>query len=79
LHKKENHDVSIFLDSNGVRFGDWRSSIDSQKGRILVSKKHFIALANLIKDQNDFPNTPSDDKFSEYQIMVLANFCASQN
>jgi hypothetical protein len=37
LHKGKNHDVSVFLDSNGVRFGDWRSSIDSQERRILMS------------------------------------------
>jgi len=36
LREGENHDVSIFLDSDGVRFGDWRSSIDSQERRVLI-------------------------------------------
>jgi len=44
-----------------------------------MTKKHFVALADLIRNQNNFPNTPNREKFTEYQIMILGNFCSSQN
>lgn len=40
-----------------------------------MSKKHFIALADTIRQWNNF----EQDKFTERQILQLARFCASQN
>jgi len=41
-----------------------------------MSKKHFIALANMIRRVNhDRP----DAAFSPYQILALAQFCAEQS
>jgi hypothetical protein len=41
-----------------------------------MSKKHFIALANTIKEvRADDGATP----FTDYQIEMLANFCKAQN
>jgi hypothetical protein len=49
-----------------------------------MSKKHFIALADAIRDynRNAFPhgtNTASPLQFTHTQILSLATFCASQN
>lgn len=38
-----------------------------------MSKKHFIALADAIK------GAVENEPFSEAQIVMLADFCASQN
>ena len=40
-----------------------------------MTKKHFIALADVIR----LGNTGFPGKFSEPQILVLADFCAAQN
>jgi hypothetical protein len=42
-----------------------------------MTKQHFIALADLIRNANA---TNCDEAvFSGYQINILASFCASQN
>ena len=43
-----------------------------------MTKKHFIALADFIKDHN---RTAGSDrqKFTEHQIAMLSTFCDSQN
>jgi len=48
-----------------------------------MSKKHFIALADAIREHNakvdrSFPGYTTC-MFNESQIMALANFCKSQN
>jgi hypothetical protein len=40
-----------------------------------MTKKHFIALADCIRVNNKFGHEP----FTEYQIVMLADFCKSQN
>ena len=40
-----------------------------------MTKKDFIALADMIRSYNSPPCVP----FSEHQIAALADFCASQN
>ncbi len=49
-----------------------------------MTKKHFIALADAIRDYNDsaFPagtNIVSPLQFSHTQLLRLADFCESQN
>lgn len=49
-----------------------------------MTKKHFIALADAIKDynENSFPagtNTVSPLQFTYTQLICLADFCAAQN
>ena len=41
-----------------------------------MSKKHFIALAGMIREHN---NRNPGDAFTEAQLMALAGFCADQN
>jgi hypothetical protein len=41
-----------------------------------MSKKHFIALADVIRTANHFPDSPV---FSQQAIKDLADFCQSQN
>jgi hypothetical protein len=40
-----------------------------------MSKKHFIALADAVRKENQFGDKP----FSVEQITTLADFCQSQN
>lgn len=40
-----------------------------------MSKKHFIALADAIRMHNKY----SEDKFTESQLIALAEFCRDQN
>ena len=42
-----------------------------------MSKRHFIALANTIREFNTNPSR--DDMFSQENIEALADFCKSQN
>jgi hypothetical protein len=42
-----------------------------------MTKKHFIALADMIKKANEDLN--SAESFNTSQIDLLANFCSSQN
>jgi len=49
-----------------------------------MTKKHFIALADAIREYNEqaFPggtNTASPLKFGHTQLLVLADFCQQQN
>lgn len=47
-----------------------------------MTKKHFIALADMIKNQNNGLShivNGGRDSFSENQIAVLADFCQEQN
>lgn len=48
----------------------------SQENEEKMSKKHFIALADYIRQHNNFE---TGDRFSQSQIRVLARFCKSQN
>ncbi len=41
-----------------------------------MSKKHFIALADMIREYN---RCNSDKPFTAEQVGALASFCASQN
>ncbi len=43
-----------------------------------MSKKHFIALADMIREHNDIHGN-SGDAFTETQILALAGFCSDQN
>jgi hypothetical protein len=43
-----------------------------------MSKKHFIALADMIREHNRVLES-ADHKFSPAQIDALADFCQSQN
>jgi hypothetical protein len=51
------------------------NTIHSDEERIM-SKRHFIALADTIKTANHFPDSPV---FSQEAIKQLADFCQSQN
>lgn len=42
-----------------------------------MTKKHFIALADAIKANNEW--TSGEEKFHSHQLKVLADFCAEQN
>lgn len=42
-----------------------------------MTKKHFIALADMIKQHNSF--VPENERFTECQLDTLADFCVSQN
>lgn len=46
-----------------------------------MTKRHFIALANQIRDYNNLehPYHHQGKPFTETQITVLADFCGSQN
>lgn len=48
-----------------------------------MTKKHFIALADAIRNHNSAANHPlNSGRFTEFtpnQIRALANFCHSQN
>jgi hypothetical protein len=48
-----------------------------------MSKKHFIALADAIRNYNehafDAPNIASPRKFEHTQLYALADFCRTQN
>jgi hypothetical protein len=49
-----------------------------------MTKKHFIALANTIREYNEAAfkpgtNTVSPLQFSHTQLMVLADFCQASN
>lgn len=45
-----------------------------------MTKKHFIALADAIREHNRTAMGPlSGPKFSEAQLVALADFCQSQN
>jgi hypothetical protein len=44
-----------------------------------MSKKHFIALADAIREANRRYSDPSGYPFNEQTIEVLADFCADQN
>lgn len=44
-----------------------------------MTKKHFIALADMIKAQNDIIQGHTSTKFNYKQVEVLADFCAYQN
>jgi len=45
-----------------------------------MSKKHFIALADVIRDHNRVAqNNKSETAFTEDQIQTLAWFCKKQN
>lgn len=44
-----------------------------------MTKKHFIALADMIKEHNRVLDTPQADKFTTYQLESLADFCHSTN
>lgn len=42
-----------------------------------MSKKHFIALADAIRDHNRVVN--NGDRFTQEQLQTLASFCRRQN
>ncbi len=42
-----------------------------------MNKKHFIALADLIRRYNK--KMPNDEQFTSQQISELASFCREQN
>lgn len=44
-----------------------------------MSKKHFIALANAIRDHNRFAKDCGGDVFTGPQLERLADFCQSTN
>ena len=45
-----------------------------------MSKKHFIALADAIREHNELQEgTTPNLRFGPIQINTLANFCQSQN
>ena len=46
-----------------------------------MTKKHFIALADAIREYQDLPNQglPLMNVFTDNQIRMLARFCESQN
>ena len=41
-----------------------------------MTKNHFIALADAIRDHNEYESPPT---FGDGHLEVLADFCASQN
>jgi hypothetical protein len=43
-----------------------------------MSKKHFIALANAIREHNRLVST-RDESFTATQLETLADFCRAQN
>jgi len=44
-----------------------------------MSKKHFIALADEIRDYNRYADEIGYPRFHQRQIDMLANFCYHQN
>lgn len=45
-----------------------------------MTKKHFISLADMIRDHNRYEErTGGDDAFGQEQIERLADWCQSQN
>jgi hypothetical protein len=44
-----------------------------------MSKKHFVALADLIREHNRLANFNGENAFTEDQLATLARFCASEN
>lgn len=44
-----------------------------------MTKKHFIALADMIREHNKRAKGGNYDPFTESQIYMLAWFCADQN
>lgn len=44
-----------------------------------MPKKHFIALADLVRDYNRDAEDIGQRAFDRRQIQALADFCASQN
>lgn len=44
-----------------------------------MTKKHFIALADSIKEHNRLACTPDDSRFTAYHLETLAEFCKRAN
>ena len=44
-----------------------------------MSKKHFIALADAIREANSHYTDPKGYPFNEQTVEALADFCADQN
>ena len=47
--------------------------------RVLMTKKHFIALADMIRDFNADAESIGQRKFDANQIELMAAFCKQQN
>lgn len=44
-----------------------------------MTKQHFIALADVIREHNRVLDTASRARFTPEQVEALADYCASQN
>ncbi len=44
-----------------------------------MTKKHFIALADRIRDFQEYADEYGYPRFHQQHIMTLANFCATSN
>lgn len=44
-----------------------------------MTKKHFVALADLIREHNRLAQLNGDNAFTRDQLIALARFCASEN
>jgi hypothetical protein len=52
----------------------------SEKGKQPMTKKHFIALADAIREHDKTHDAAgTHDMFRQSQLEMLANFCARQN
>lgn len=44
-----------------------------------MTKKHFVALADLIREHNRIAKQNGENAFAQDQLAALSRFCASEN